>query len=170
MPAASDRPFRLLFVCMGNICRSPAAEGVMRRLACEAGLAEQVEIDSAGAGGWHEGSPPDDRMTAAARRRGYELTGRARQITAGDIRRFDLVLIMDEQNRRDIRPWLPDGPEREKVRMFCEFCARFENDEVPDPYYGGREGFDRVLDLLEDGCAGVLEHIRQWRAGAAEKP
>lgn len=145
---------------MGNICRSPAAEGVFRRMVVEAGLSARIEMDSAGTGGWHSGNPPDDRMTRAAARRGYELTGLARQVMASDFRHFDLVLIMDHQNLRDIQIFLPEGPEREKLRMFCEFCTRFGDDEVPDPYYGGPSGFDRVLDLLEHGCENLLTHIR----------
>lgn len=158
MPASPI--YRVLFVCMGNICRSPAAEGVFRRKVQEAGLNMRIETDSAGTGGWHAGNPPDDRMTRAAARRGYELTGLARQVMASDFRQFDLVLIMDQQNRRDIRPFLPEGPDRDKLRMFCEFCTRFGDDEVPDPYYGGASGFDHVLDLLEDGCDNLLTHIR----------
>lgn len=158
MPASPI--YRVLFVCMGNICRSPAAEGVFRRKVQETGLNTRIEIDSAGTGGWHAGNPPDDRMTRAAARRGYELTGLARQVMASDFRQFDLVLIMDQQNRRDIRPFLPEGPDRDKLRMFCEFCTRFGDDEVPDPYYGGASGFDHVLDLLEDGCDNLLTHIR----------
>lgn len=161
MSTAATRVYRILFVCMGNICRSPAAEGVFRRMAAEAGLADRVETDSAGTGGWHAGNPPDARMTRAAARRGYELTGLARQVMASDFRRFDLLLIMDRENQRDIQLFLPDGPDRQKLRLFCEFCTRFSDDEVPDPYYGGPSGFDHVLDLLEDGCASLLTHIRR---------
>jgi protein-tyrosine phosphatase len=146
---------------MGNICRSPAAEGVMLRLTREAGLLDKIEIDSAGTGGWHAGSPADSRMAAAASRRGYRLDGRARQVTASDFRDFDWILLMDEQNRRDLRPFLPSGGMPENVRMFCEFCTRHEADEVPDPYYGGASGFERVLDLLEDGCENLLARLRE---------
>ncbi len=161
MPEAD---FRLLFVCLGNICRSPAAEGVMRRKIEEAGLADRVHLDSAGTEGWHTGKPPDSRMTAAAARRAYPLTSRARQVSAADLRDFDLVLVMDRQNLRDLLALNSAGEHRHKVRLFCEFCSEHEVKEVPDPYYGGPEGFDQVLDLLEDGCANLVEHVRSRMA------
>lgn len=157
MPASE---FRLLFVCMGNICRSPAAEEVMNRLAGEAGLIGRLHVDSAGTGGWHAGEAPDPRMTAAAARRGYELSGRSRQVTASDFHRFDLIVCMDGQNLRDLQAFTPDGGHRASVRLFCEFCTQHDDEEVPDPYYGGDAGFQRVLDLVEDGCHGLLRHAR----------
>ena len=152
--------FRLLFVCMGNICRSPAAEGVMQRLAGKAGLIGQLHIDSAGTGGWHAGEPPDARMTRSAARRGYKLVSRARQVLASDFARFDLIVVMDQQNLRDLKAFDPGAGQWSKVRMFCEFCTQHDEQEVPDPYYGGEAGFERVLDLLEDGCAGLLDHVQ----------
>lgn len=153
-------PFRLLFVCLGNICRSPAAEGVMQSQVAAAGLAEQVRIDSAGTAGWHRGKRPDARMLAAAAGRGYELTSFARQVEAADLTGFDLVVVMDESNRRDLGTFDPEGRHAAKVRLFCEFCTDHDLREVPDPYYGGPEGFEQVLDLLEDGCAGLLRHVQ----------
>jgi protein-tyrosine phosphatase len=153
--------FRLLFVCMGNICRSPAAEGVMLHLVKEAGLQDRILIDSAGTGGWHAGNRSDSRMRRAAAARGLDLVHLARQVTAGDLAEFDLILIMDEQNRQDIRPFDPAGRHASKIRFLCEFCTEHDEKEVPDPYYGGAQGFEHVLDLLEDGCAGVLKHIRE---------
>jgi protein-tyrosine phosphatase len=156
MPA----PFRLLFVCLGNICRSPAAEGVMRRLVDESGLQDQIHIDSAGTEGWHTGKPPDPRMTAAAARRDYPLTSRARQVLASDLQSFDLALVMDRQNLQDLQSFDPGARFHHKVRLFCEFCTDHQESEVPDPYYGGPDGFDHVLDLLEDGCGNLLAHIQ----------
>ena len=153
-------PFRLLFICMGNICRSPAAEGVMRRLVAEANLTDQIHIDSAGTAGWHTGNLPDQRMTAAAARRQFNLTSRARQVLASDLSTFDLALVMDHQNLHDLRPFDPDGRFQKKVRLFCEFCTDHKDTEVPDPYYGGPEGFEHVLNLLEDGCKNLLTQIK----------
>lgn len=159
--------FRLLFVCLGNICRSPAAEGVMQRLIREAGLQNHVSIDSAGTAGWHTGKRADPRMRAAAEARGTELSSLARQVREGDFRDFDLILVMDRSNLADIRSFSGDGRLMNKVRLFCEFCNDHDETEVPDPYYGGPEGFEKVLDLLEDGCAGILDHIRRHLKEAA---
>lgn len=131
----------------------------MRALVEKAGLAASVEVASAGTIGMHAGEPPDGRMRAAAGRRGYELAGRARQITREDLDRFDLVLTMDEDNRRNVLALAGSDAQRARVRRFAEFCRRHRVDAVPDPYYGGTEGFEHVLDLLEDGCCGVLDTI-----------
>lgn len=152
-------PFRILFVCLGNICRSPAAEGVMRALIETKGLTDRVSIRSAGTGGWHVGKLPDQRMRTAAQNRGYNLSSRARQVTENDLRDYDLVLVMDRQNLRDVRTYDRASRYSSKIRLFCEFCTDHQESEVPDPYYGGEQGFELVLDLLEDGCRGVLAHI-----------
>lgn len=154
-------PFRLLFVCLGNICRSPAAEGVMRALVEREGLTGNVTIRSAGTGGWHAGKLPDQRMRNAAQNRGYDLQSRARQVTEEDLHQHQLVLVMDQQNLREIRTYDRAGQHESKIRLFCEFCTDHDTHEVPDPYYGGAHGFEHVLDLLEDGCRGVIRHIRQ---------
>ncbi|HEX8205452.1 MAG TPA: low molecular weight protein-tyrosine-phosphatase [Solirubrobacteraceae bacterium] len=146
---------RLLFVCLGNICRSPTAEGVMRHLVREAGLEDEIEIDSAGTGGWHVGAPPDERATEAARRRGIALEGAARRFDPGDFDRFDLVLAMDSENLRDLRALAPDEEARSKVRLL-----RGPGLDVPDPYYGGPDGFDTVLDQVEEACRALLEEVR----------
>jgi low molecular weight protein-tyrosine phosphatase len=147
---------RILFVCLGNICRSPTAEGVMRRLVREEGLEDEIEIESAGTGGWHVGAPPDARATEAARRRGTELSGSARRFDPQrDFERFDLILAMDAENRRDLLALAPDEDARRKVRMF-----RAGDLDVPDPYYGGEDGFEDVLDLVEEAAGGLLDELR----------
>lgn len=152
-------PYRLLFVCLGNICRSPAAEGVMRALIESKGYADRVSIRSAGTAGWHAGKLPDQRMRTAAQNRGYDLSSRARQVTENDLSEYDLVLVMDRQNLRDVQSFDRTSQFSSKIRLFCEFCTDHQESEVPDPYYGGEQGFELVLDLLEDGCRGVLAHI-----------
>jgi protein-tyrosine phosphatase len=153
---------QLLFVCLGNICRSPTAEGVMRELVLRAGLAQQIEVDSAGTGNWHIGSAPDERASATALARGVPLEGRARQVTLEDYERFDLVLGMDGSNVADLRRLAPDERGRERVRLLREFdpaSAGSADLDVPDPYYGGAGGFDEVFDLVRAACAGLLAQI-----------
>ncbi|HRX56590.1 MAG TPA: low molecular weight protein-tyrosine-phosphatase [Verrucomicrobiales bacterium] len=158
-------PYRILFVCMGNICRSPAGENVLRHLAARAGLEEVWEIDSAGTISTHTGNPPDSRMTAAARTRGIPMSGRARQIRASDLDRFDLILTMDNDNLADVKGLAArhGGMEAHRARIvpFCTYCESHGETEVPDPYYGGPEGFEKVLDLLEDGCAAMVRRFRE---------
>jgi protein-tyrosine phosphatase len=154
---------RVLFVCLGNICRSPTAEAVMARLVAEAGLAHAIELDSAGTGAWHVGSPPDERATQAAAARGVAMRGTARQVTAKDFEDFDLLLAMDAENRRNLRALAPHAEAAAKVRMLREFdpaSAGASSLDVPDPYYGGADGFDRVLDLVEAACVGLLAELR----------
>jgi len=151
---------RLLFVCLGNICRSPTAEAVMRHLLVEEGLADAVEIDSAGTGDWHVGHAPDQRSTGAASGRGIELSGQARQVTPGDIEAFDLILAMDRSNHDDLLALAPDEGARERVRLLREYdreAVATGELEVPDPYYGGDDGFEDVLDLVTRACEGLLE-------------
>jgi protein-tyrosine phosphatase len=154
---------RVLFVCMGNICRSPTAEGVFRHLVRDEGLEGEIEIDSAGTGDWHVGEPPDTRSTEAARRRGIELGGQGRQFSPADFDRFDLILAMDEQNRREILALAPDDAARSKVRLFREFDPASNGAadlDVPDPYFGGDQGFEHVLDLVDSASRGLLDDIR----------
>ena len=157
---------RILFVCLGNICRSPTAEGVMRHLLREEGLDDRVTIDSAGTGGWHVGAAPDERATAAALQRGIALEGAARRFGRADFDRFDLILAMDVENLRDLQRLAPNDDARAKVRMLREFdpesaaAAHSTADlDVPDPYYGGPRGFEEVLDLVEAACRGLLVQI-----------
>jgi len=154
--------YRILFVCMGNICRSPAGENVMRALLEAEGVADRFNIDSAGTISMHSGNSPDGRMVEAGRARGLSMTGRARQVRAADFEEFDLILAMDDENLSYLQGLCPEGTRRAELHLFCEFCTHHEASFVPDPYYGGPEGFERVLDLLEDGCAGL---ISRWRAG-----
>ena len=146
---------------MGNICRSPAGECVMRHLAEESGVGQLFECDSAGTIDLHTGKSPDPRMREAARHRGIAIRGAARQISERDLHEFDLILTMDFENRQYV-DFLKEraGECRATVRDFCELCREHDLDEVPDPYYGGQDGFDQVMDLLQDGCAGLLEEIR----------
>lgn len=151
---------KILFVCLGNICRSPAAEGVMRHIASREGLCE-VEIDSAGTYGGHAGDLPDPRMRHAASKRGYNLTHRARRITEEDFDRFDMIIVMDDMNYENVHRLAPSREAAQRIFRFMEFCRRHpDRTYVPDPYYEGHEGFELVLDLLEDGCEGIAEQIR----------
>ena len=153
--------YRVLFVCMGNICRSPAAEGVFRHFVKEMGWERHIGCDSAGTLDFHTGSPPDDRMRQAALGRGIHLDGSARQIAANDLAEFDLVLCMDRDNLEYVRQLAGQGRLRAQIRLFCEFVSDRNIRDVPDPYYGGADGFDTVMDLLEDGCANLLEVLRR---------
>ncbi|ELW9448929.1 low molecular weight phosphotyrosine protein phosphatase [Burkholderia cenocepacia] len=149
----------ICFVCLGNICRSPTAEGVMRRQVDAAALADRIAIDSAGTGDWHVGEPPDTRAQAAARSRGYDLSAlRARQVSAADFEQFDLLLAMDEANLAELRRRCPPQ-HREKVRLLMEFAPGATETEVADPYFGGAQGFEQVLDQVERACAGLLETL-----------
>ena len=160
---------RVLFVCLGNICRSPTAEGVMRALVNEAGLQERIELDSAGTGGWHVGESPDARATEAAGRRGIVLEGAARKVRPRDFEEFDLILAMDSSNLRDLQRIAPDEQAREKVRLLREWDPTADGDlDVPDPYYGGPGGFDEVLDLVQAACAALLKQLREETAEWAE--
>lgn len=151
---------KVLFVCMGNICRSPTAQGVFESLVAEAQLEEYVLIDSAGTHAYHVGKQPDQRATQAARRRGIDLTSqRARRVETTDFSSFDYVLAMDNANLEDLLSICPDE-HRVKVKLFLDFAAGSQT-EVPDPYYGGSHGFERVLDLVEEGARGLLDDIRK---------
>ncbi len=170
MAEAPARRLRLLFVCLGNICRSPTAEGVMGEMVQRAGLEDTIEVDSAGTGAWHVGEPADERAAASARAHGVILDGRARQVTREDFEAFDLLLAMDAANERELLRLAPGAEGRAKVRLLREFdpasARSHERDvpdherDVPDPYYGGASGFDDVFDLVSAACDGLLEQIR----------
>lgn len=150
---------KILFVCMGNICRSPTAEGVFRHFVTKAGLAELIEIDSAGTHGYHVGEAPDSRTQRAAATRGYDLSSlRARKVAPADMDYFDLILAMDRANLDNLRRLCP--PERQhRLKLFMQYARQFDDAEVPDPYYGLGHGFDLVLDMVEDASQGLLASI-----------
>jgi protein-tyrosine phosphatase len=150
---------RILFVCMGNICRSPSAEGVFRSLLASRAPQLTVEIDSAGTHDYHVGEPPDERAIAAAQRRGIDLSAlRARTVRAGDFDYYDLILAMDEQNLRELRRRAPVH-RHDRIRLMMEFVSAATVSAVPDPYYGGLQGFEQVLDLLEEASDGLLQEL-----------
>ncbi|KAH9606441.1 hypothetical protein KSS87_002839 [Heliosperma pusillum] len=171
-PSSTEKkPYSILFVCLGNICRSPAAEGVFRDLVKTRGLDSNFTIDSAGTINYHEGNPADSRMRATAKRRGIEITSISRPIRPSDFTEFDLILAMDNSNKADIleayENWKKSGnlpPDADKkveilVKLMCSYCKRHEEKEVPDPYYGGQQGFEKVLDILDDACESLLDSI-----------
>jgi protein-tyrosine phosphatase len=154
-----SRGYSVLMVCMGNICRSPTAEGVFRHVVREAGLADRIEVASAGTHDYHVGGPADDRSTAHARRRGYDLSShRARQVSAADFERFDLVLAMDHENFALLQEICPPGREH-KLKLFMEFAPGL-GAVVPDPYAGGPAGFEKVLDQIEGASEGLLKRVQ----------
>ncbi|MGB5405295.1 MAG: low molecular weight protein-tyrosine-phosphatase [Thiogranum sp.] len=151
----------VLFVCMGNICRSPTAQGVFESLLEEARLGEHIDVDSAGTHAYHIGKRPDERATQAAAGRGIDLSRqRARRVEAADFARFDYVLAMDRSNLDDLLAICPQQ-HQDKIKLFLEFTEDLSQREVPDPYYGGNQGFERVLDLIEMGASALLEDVRQ---------
>jgi protein-tyrosine phosphatase len=156
-----NKPIRVLMVCTGNICRSPTAEGVLRRKLADAGLAEQVEVESAGTVDYHAGSPPDHRAQQSALRRGYDLSRqRARKLRASDFERFDLLLGMEAEHVDRLIEMCP-GPLAARIRLLTDFSARRPRGPgVPDPYYGAPAGFERVLDLVEEACDGLVQDLR----------
>lgn len=176
--AAEAPPVRLCFVCLGNICRSPTAEGVMAELVAEAGLSHRIHVDSAGTGAWHLGQPPDRRAAGEAHRRGVVLTSRARQFHPGDFSQYDLILAMDRRNQVDLFDLAPEAAGREKVHLLRTFdpavaaaaeartgapgttAVGFADLDVPDPYYGEGDGFRLVFDLVDAACRGLLGHLR----------
>jgi protein-tyrosine phosphatase len=154
--------YKLLFVCLGNICRSPSAENIMNHLIDQGGLSKTILCDSAGTAGYHIGAAPDRRMSAAAENKlGFKLRGQARQFQLSDFQEFDLILAMDRNNYDDILAVDRSGQYHSKVRLMCDFCSTHTLKEVPDPYYGGVEGFNHVIDLLMDACEGLLKYITQ---------
>jgi protein-tyrosine phosphatase len=154
---------RVLFVCLGNICRSPTAEAVFRAVAAREAPELRIEIDSAGTAGYHIGDPPDRRSQEAARRRGYDMSDlRARTVVPEDFERFDFILAMDRENLSTLRRSAPPAA-RERIRLFLEFVPEADTAEVPDPYYGGANGFEQVLDLVEAASRALLAHLREHR-------
>jgi protein-tyrosine phosphatase len=153
---------RICFVCLGNICRSPTAEAVMRHLVDQEGLSERIAVESAGTGDWHVGDPPDRRAQAVGAARGIPLSGAARQFTAVDFARYEHVIAMDRSNRDDLLRMAATPAERAKVRLLRSFDASAPPEaDVPDPYYGGARGFDEVFEICERACRGLLEHLQR---------
>ncbi|HVM00612.1 MAG TPA: low molecular weight protein-tyrosine-phosphatase [Egibacteraceae bacterium] len=159
---------RVLLVCLGNICRSPTAEAALHEAAEQARL--DLEIDSAGTGDWHVGDPPDERMRAAAAAVGLTLSGTARQIAAEDFDRFDLVLVMDRANYADVCALAPDEESKAKVALFRSFDPDADGEDVPDPYYGGDEGFPRVVEIVRAGARGVVAHLQSLEEEQESRP
>lgn len=158
--ANAHRKTSLLFVCLGNICRSPAAEGIMRHMVKENMMDDYVEIDSAGIGSWHAGELPDRRMRSHGAAHGYDFCSRARQIRQEDLQRFDRIIVMDEDNYSAVTAMARNDGQRRKVTLMTDYCRHHSgHNTVPDPYYGGDRGFELVIELLEDACRGLLEQI-----------
>lgn len=155
-PTMSDSKTSVLFVCLGNICRSPLAEGIFRHQAETGGLADRFEVDSAGTGAYHSGEPPDSRSIAVAASHGIRLTGTARQVRADDFGRFDVIVAMDESNRRSLQRLRGGGA---RIVMMRDYDPQAGDPDVPDPYYGGPGGFERVYRILERACAGLLDEL-----------
>ena len=154
-----EKQLRLLFICLGNICRSPAAEAVMRKKVEERGLSRQFHIESAGIGGWHVGELPDRRMREHASKREYELISRAQQFEKSFFQRFDYIIVMDDENYSNVMMSASNDTDRQKVLRMRDYFMTYKGEQsVPDPYYGGPSDFELALDLIEDGCEGLLSH------------
>ncbi|MGL5938103.1 MAG: low molecular weight protein-tyrosine-phosphatase [Phocaeicola sp.] len=155
---------KILFVCLGNICRSPSAHEVMNHLVESRGVSHCIEIDSAGTAAYHAGELPDARMRLHAARRGYNLTHRSRPVRMDDFYYFDRIIAMDDRNVEDLKQLAPDVDSLRKIVRLTDYCSTHTIDHVPDPYYGGEQGFEQVLDILEDGCEGLLADLLSKRA------
>lgn len=150
---------KILFVCLGNICRSPLAEGVMKSIISQHNFDNNIKLDSAGISGYHQGELPDSRMRTHAIRRGYELTSRSRQVTVEDFYTFDYIIGMDDSNIDALKALAPSPQEQTKICRMTDFCLNIPADHVPDPYYGGATGFESVIDIIEDACQGLFSHL-----------
>ena len=151
----------LLFVCLGNICRSPAAEGIMKNIVEKNDLQDVIEVDSAGTSGWHAGELPDERMRAHGEKRKYDFCSHSRKFTKSDFDDFDYIIVMDRDNYNSVRSLAANQADMDKIHLMTEFSLQYSYyDEIPDPYYGNSSDFELVLDLLEDACAGLLQTIK----------
>ncbi len=158
---SEKKKFRVLFVCLGNICRSPLAEGIMQTFLKKEGLEKTILVDSAGILSYHQGELPDPRMRAHAIKRGYNLVSRSRPVRSDDFDNFDLILGMDDRNIDDLKELAPSPEAQKKIRRMTNFCQQISVDYVPDPYFGGASGFENVLNILEDACKGLLEYLKK---------
>lgn len=151
--------YKVLFVCTGNICRSPTAHGVFEHLVKEEGLSSKIYVDSAGTGSWHEGALPDPRAMETALKNGIDISSqRARQVRESDMTDFDLIIALDRSHYQALKPFCKD---LKKLRLMMEFAPEYKTEDVPDPYYGGKEGFQNVFDMVHSSCRGLLSHIKQ---------
>lgn len=153
--------YKVLFVCLGNICRSPAGEGILKKMIKEQGLEDYISVDSAGTSGYHDGELPDPRMRQHGTRRGYKFDSISRRFTRNDFDRFDIILTMDDSNYHNIMRLAPDLDSEKKVFRMVEFSQKYGHDHIPDPYYSGSEGFELVIDLLEDANEGLLDKMKK---------
>ncbi len=156
-----DNSYKILFMCLGNICRSPMAETIMQKLIRDRRLTQKISVDSAGLISYHEGENADPRMRMHAKRRGYDITHISRPVTEDDFYAFNLIVAMDESVYDRLRDMAPGIDEEEKVVRMTDYCSQVIADHVPDPYYGGAEGFENVINILEDACEGLLNHIAE---------
>lgn len=155
------KKYRILFVCLGNICRSPAAEGIMKEIIRKERLTNRIEVDSAGTAGYHIGELPDPRMRSHGAQRGYKFNTLSRKFISEDFDHFDLILAMDDNNYNNIMRLSPDVESQKKVHRMVEYSQKFNHDHIPDPYYSGADGFELVLDLLEDACDGLMKDLEE---------
>ena len=161
MNKSNSDKYKILFVCLGNICRSPSAHGIAEKIIEDNGLGDLIEIDSAGTYAGHKGELPDKRMRAHARNRGYDLTHRSRPVEASDFEKFDLIIAMDDRNYSDLKFMAPDIESEKKIKRMVSYSINRTYDYVPDPYYSGADGFELVLDLLEDACEGLIQSVEK---------
>jgi len=157
----TGKKYKILFVCLGNICRSPAAEGIMNEFVKNSGMEDRIEVDSAGTSGYHIGELPDSRMRRHGEKRGYKFDSRSRKFMVADFDNFDLILAMDDSNYSHIMNLSPDIESQNKVHRMVEYSRKYKHDHIPDPYYSGSDGFELVLDLLEDACQGLLTEVEK---------
>jgi len=157
----SEGKYKILFVCLGNICRSPAAEGIMKSIINKKGLDSKIMVDSAGTSGYHTGELPDQRMRRHGAIRGYNFNSLSRRFTTDDFDDFDMIVAMDDNNYNSIMRLSPDAESQKKVYRMVKFSKRYEPDHIPDPYYSGNEGFETVLNLLEDASNGLMEYVEK---------
>ena len=161
----NDNPkeYKVLFVCLGNICRSPAGEGIFKKIVKENRLENKISVDSAGTSGWHNGELPDSRMRQHGARRGYKFDSLSRKFASRDFDDFDIILAMDDSNYHNIIRMAPDLDSEKKVFRMVDFSRNYSHDHIPDPYYSGADGFELVLDLLEDACQGLMEDMKNGK-------